>query len=216
MDKDTTLAHLLNPGVIAIIRTTTSDDLLPAVEAMITGGLRAVEVTMTTPGALESIRKAAARFGNRAAIGVGTVISAAMAHEAIASGAQFVVTPITKQEIIDACNASGIPIACGAYTPTEALLAHEGGADLIKIFPAEIGGAPYIKAIKAPLPQLQLVPTGGVTPENIAQFIRAGASAVGVGSNLVNAKILASRDWAAIEQISARYVTAISAARTAT
>ena len=205
--------RLLDAGIIAIIRADSSDQLLEAAEALLDGGITAIEVTMTTPNALEVIRDASVTFGDRILMGVGTVLSEEVCVSAILAGAQFVVTPVTKPEVIRVCHRYGKPIASGAYTPTECLLAHESGADFVKLFPAEQLGPAYIKSILAPLPMLRIIPTGGVTPETAPAFLEAGSVALGAGSALVSKDILKTRDWPALTARAAAFVQAIRGAR---
>jgi len=160
MTKQESIHRLLNPGVVAVIRADSSAQLLNICTALADGGVTGMEITMTTPNALEAIKEVTTALGSRIYMGVGSVIDATTARLAILAGAEFVVTPITKEEIIRCCNRYSKPIVCGAYTPTEALNAYELGADFIKIFPADGLGPNYIKAIKAPMPQLQIIPTG--------------------------------------------------------
>ena len=207
--------RLLASGVIAIIRTDTSDQLLAAAQALVDGGITAMEVTMTTPNALEVIRDASAKFGDSILMGVGTVLDEETCVSAILAGAQFVVTPVTKPAVIRVCHRYGKPIASGAFTPTEALHAHESGADFVKLFPADQLGPGYIKSLLAPLPMLRIIPTGGVTPETARAFLEAGCVALGAGSSLVSKDILQSRDWPALTARAEKFVSAIRAARSA-
>ena len=213
MTKSDITQRLLEAGIIAIIRADTSDQLLDAAQAMADGGVTAIEVTMTTPNALEVVRDAAAKFGDRILMGVGTVLSEENCASAILAGAQFIVTPVTKPEVIRACHRYGKPIISGAYTPTECLLAHESGADFVKLFPAEQLGPAYIRSILAPLPMLRIIPTGGVTPETASAFLEAGCVALGAGTALVSKDILESRDWPALTARAAAFVRAIREAR---
>lgn len=213
MTKSDITQRLLEAGIIAIIRADTSDQLLDAAQAMADGGVTAIEVTMTTPNALEVVRDAAAKFGDRILMGVGTVLSEENCASAILAGAQFIVTPVTKPEVIRACHRYGKPIVSGAYTPTECLLAHESGADFVKLFPAGQLGPAYIRSILAPLPMLRIIPTGGVTPETAPGYLEAGCVALGAGSSLVSKEILKSRDWPALTARAAAFVRAIREAR---
>lgn len=205
--------RLLEPGIIAIIRADSSDQLLEATQALLDGGVTAIEVTMTTPNALEVIRNACTTFGDRIVMGVGTVLSEETCVSAILAGAQFVVTPVTKLEIIRASHRYGRPVVSGAYTPTECLAAHEAGADFVKLFPAENLGPSYIKSIRAPLPMLRIIPTGGVTPETASSFLEAGCVALGAGTSLVSKEILQTRDWPALKARAEKFVKAIRDAR---
>jgi len=215
MQKNTIIRRLLDPGIMAIIRADSSDQLIEAAEALYAGGITAMEVTMTTPNALQVIGDVTARFGNKVLMGVGSILDPETCRAAILAGAEFVVTPVTKPEVIRLANRYGKPIASGAFTPTEALLAHESGADFIKLFPAEFAGPDYIKSILAPLPMLQIIPTGGVTPETAKDFLAAGCVALGAGSALVSKEILKKRDWAALKARAEEFVTAVRKARPA-
>jgi len=205
--------RLADPGVIAILRTESADRLPDAIHALVAGGIHAIEVTMTTPGALKVIREARAALGDKIVMGVGSVLDSETARQAMLEGAQFVVTPVVRPGVIEICNRYGIPIACGATTPTEAFTAHELGSDFVKIFPAENLGPAYIRSILAPLPMLQLIPTGGVTPQNMPDYFKAGAAAIGAGSTLLTKEILASADWGALSARATEFVAAARKAR---
>ncbi len=211
--KNEVISALCNPGIIAVVRARSADQVIPLASALLEGGILAIEITMTTPDAIDAIRQASAKFGNKALIGVGTVLNAATAREAIAAGAEFVVSPITKAEIAAAANKADRPVMLGAYTPTEAQAAFEAGADFIKLFPAETLGPAYIKSIHAPLPHLKIVPTGGATLDNIGDWFKAGCPAVGVGSSLISAKILETNNWPELARIADQFVHAASAGR---
>ncbi|HYR59603.1 MAG TPA: bifunctional 4-hydroxy-2-oxoglutarate aldolase/2-dehydro-3-deoxy-phosphogluconate aldolase [Chthoniobacteraceae bacterium] len=213
MTKPEILQHLLTPGIIAIIRADSSDQLVSVAEALLAGGVTAMEVTMTTPNALKVIGEVTARFGDKILMGVGSVLDAETCRAAILAGAEFVVTPVTKPEVIRMSARYGKPIASGAFTPTECLLAHESGADFVKLFPAELGGPKYIRTLLAPLPMLQIIPTGGVTPETAADFLDAGCVALGAGSTLVSKEILASKDWRRLAGRAEEFVKAVKKAR---
>ena len=207
------ISLLTDPGIIAVVRAQQAAQVLPLSEALIAGGVRVIEITMTTPNALAAIREAREKLGERALIGVGTVLDADTARAAIAAGAEFVVTPICRTELVAIAHAAGCPVMLGAYTPTEAQLAHEAGADFIKIFPADTLGPGYIKALRAPLPHLRIVPTGGVDVQNVADFLKAGCAALGVGSSLVSTKILQEADWPELTRRASAFVTAARKAR---
>ena len=168
---------------------------------------------MTTPPALEVIAEVTARFGPKILMGVGSVLDAETCRVAILAGAEFVVTPVTKPEIIRVANRYSKPVACGAFTPTEALLCHESGADFVKLFPADQVGPTYIKNLLGPLPMLQIIPTGGVTPQTAGDFLKAGCVALGAGSALVSKDILKNRDWNALKARAAEFVKAVRTAR---
>jgi 2-dehydro-3-deoxyphosphogluconate aldolase/(4S)-4-hydroxy-2-oxoglutarate aldolase len=211
--KSQVLELLRNPGVIAVVRAPKAELVIPLARALLEGGVIAVEITMTTPNAIEAIRDANKVLGHEALLGVGTVLDYATATAAIQAGAEFVVSPITRKEIVEAARVHDRPVMLGAYTPTEAQSAYEMGADFIKIFPADTLGPAYIKAIRAPLPHLQIVPTGGVDLNTIALFLKAGCAAVGAGSSLVPAAALQNQDWPEITRLAKAFVTAAKAAR---
>lgn len=201
-------------GVIAIMRAKSSDQLLAAADALKAGGVNAIEVTMTTPGALEVIRQATTRYGPEVAFGVGSVLDPETARAAILAGARFVVCPTLNLETISLCRRYAVPVVPGAYTPTEVLAAWQAGADLVKLFPASVGGPPYLKAIKAPLPQVKLVPVGGVDLDTTTDFVRAGAEVVGVGSALVNQNLLDAGNLEEITDLARQFVARVTAGRT--
>ncbi len=202
------VALLKNPGIIAVVRAEKQDQVLPLSEALLAGGVIAIEITMTTPNAIAAIREAVAQLGDCALIGVGTVLDVDTCNRAIEAGAQFVVTPIMRPAIAEAAHALNKPVMLGAYTPTEAQLAHEAGADFIKIFPAEGLGPNYIKSLRAPLPHLNIVPTGGVDLHNVGDFLKAGCAALGVGSSLVSKKILQEANWTELTRLARAFVEA--------
>jgi len=207
------LEWIRRTGVIAIMRAQSSDQLLRAAEAIRAGGVSAIEVTMTTPGALAVIESATAQADEGVTFGAGTVLDAESARAAILAGAQFLVSPTLSVAVIAMARRYRVPVLPGAYTPTEILAAWEAGADMVKVFPASVGGPEFIRALKAPLPQVDLVPVGGVELENTAAFIRAGAAAVGVGGALVNQRLLDARDWDALTARARRLVEAVAEGR---
>lgn len=200
------ISKLVDPGIVAIIRTDRPEQVIPVTEALLAGGIVAVEITLTVPNALEAIRQTVQRFGQQAVIGAGTVLNAQAAQAVIDAGAEYVVTPITRVEIVTVAHAADRPVMLGAYTPTEAQTAHEAGADFIKLFPADKLGPAYIKALRAPLPHLRIVPTGGVDLNTAADFLRAGCAALGVGSALVSADLVKRSDWAELTRRSRAFV----------
>jgi 2-dehydro-3-deoxyphosphogluconate aldolase / (4S)-4-hydroxy-2-oxoglutarate aldolase len=208
-------ARIVELGVVAVIRTPAFELVAPVVEALVNGGVLAVEVTMTVPDALRALRDVQARFGNRILLGAGTILNASQCKAAIGAGAQYVISPVTKLEIIEAAHALDKPVMLGAYTPTEAQLAHEAGADFIKIFPADKLGPAYIKSLRAPLPHLRIVPTGGVDLQTAPEFLRAGCAALGVGSSLLTAEILKSKNWTELTRLAAQFVEVVAKARAA-
>ncbi len=215
MDKREMMELIQKTGVIAIMRAKSSDQLLAAADAIKAGGVQAIEVTMTTPGALDVIRQATERYGADVLFGAGSILDPESARAAILAGAQFVVCPTLNLKTIEICHRYSIPVVPGAYTPTEILTAWEAGADMVKVFPASVGGPDYFKAIKGPLPQVKLVPVGGVELENTADFIRAGADAVGVGSALVSQKLLDAGDFATLTERARRFCQEVAKGRAA-
>lgn len=177
-------------GVIAIIRTNNASELIEVTDAIKAGGVDIIEVTMTTPDALSVISSVSAKYDDEILVGVGSVLDSETARAAMLAGAKFVVSPVTRPDIIEMCNRYGTVVMPGAFTPTEILKAWEAGADYVKVFPSSGVGPGYIKDIKAPMPHISLVPTGGVNLNNAVEFIRAGAAALGVGSALVNNKVI--------------------------
>lgn len=200
-------------GLVAVIRTPRTEQVAPVCEALLAGGISSLEITLTVPNALEAIQAVARQMGEQALIGAGTVLNAELCRAAIVAGAQFVVSPITRLEIIGAAHASDKPVMIGAYTPTEAQTAHEAGADFIKIFPADKLGPGYIKNIRAPLPHLQIVPTGGVDLQTAPEFLKAGCVALGVGSSLLSAEILKSGNWPELTRLAGDYVNLVRQVR---
>ena len=204
-------ARLVSGKLIAVIRAKRFDQALPLCRALVAGGITNLEITLSTPDALKAIKLVTSELGQAALIGVGTVLDAATATAAIEAGAEFVVSPICRPEIAVAAHAKGKPVMLGAYTPTEAQLAHEAGADFVKLFPADGLGLGYVKSLRAPLPHLRLVPTGGVTLVNVADFFAAGCPAVAVGSSLITAKILETDDWEALRELAVKFVARLKA-----
>jgi 2-dehydro-3-deoxyphosphogluconate aldolase / (4S)-4-hydroxy-2-oxoglutarate aldolase len=214
-NREKTVKSLIDGCLVAVIRTSKAEQVIPVCEACLEGGIQALEITLTTPNAIELIRTASARFGQSAIVGVGSVLTAERCRAAVDAGAQFVVSPIGKQEIAAAAHELDRPVMLGAYTPTEAQLAHEMGADFIKIFPADKLGPSYIKALRAPMPHLRIVPTGGVDLKTAADFLKAGCSALGVGSSLLAPDLLKAGDWKGLAALAAEFVKAVKAAKSA-
>jgi 2-dehydro-3-deoxyphosphogluconate aldolase/(4S)-4-hydroxy-2-oxoglutarate aldolase len=216
MDHQKSMDIIRATGVIAIMRTKSPEQLLRAADAIREGGVRAIEVTMTTPGALSVIEQATSRYqdaGQDVVFGAGTVLDAESARACILAGAQFIVSPSFNPALVEICRRYSVPVMPGAYTPTEIVTAWECGSDMVKVFPASIGGPALIKALKAPLPQVELVPVGGVNLDTAADFIRAGAAAVGVGSALINQKLLDSEDFSTLTERAHRFVEEVARGR---
>jgi len=207
------LQKIIEIGIVPIIRTKSADDATKVAEAINKGGVKILEITMTVPNAIGVIEKVTREF-SEVLLGAGTVLDAETARASILAGARFVVTPCLNPDVIKICRRYSIPVIPGTMTPTEILTAWESGADLVKVFPIDaIGGPKYIKAVKAPLPQVGLVPTGGVTLENTPEFIKAGADAVAVGTSLVDTKAMAEGRFDVIAENARKFVEAVKSAR---
>jgi len=196
------------------VRAPSPEAAIQAVGAIYRGGIRAVEITMTVPGALKALEHVADEFGDRLMLGAGTVLDAESARSCMLAGAEFFVTPALKLSTVEICQRYSKVIMPGALTPTEVMTAWEAGADLVKIFPCgNVGGPKYIRALKAPLPQVEMVPTGGVNLENAADFLRAGSAAIAVGSEMVNLRALAMGNLEVIEETARRFLSVITETR---
>ena len=199
-------ARLMEAGVIAVIRAP-DPGLVPELgAALLAGGVTALEVTTSTPGFAAAIRATRAALGEHVLIGAGTLLEAADCDAALEAGAEFAVSPVFRPGLIPRCHALGVPVLLGAFTPTEAQAVHESGADFVKLFPAEALGLRFIRGLRAPLPHLRLVPTGGVDASNAGEFRKAGCVAVGVGGSLVRPELVRARDWDALTALAAAIV----------
>ena len=216
MNKSEVLKRIKEVGIIPVVRATTADEAMRAIDAIREGGIAVLEITMTVPGAVGVIEQVAARFGNDVLVGAGTVLDAETAKACIAAGAQFIVSPALNMETIGYCREQDVAVMPGALTPTEVVNAWNAGADFVKVFPAgAVGGASYLKALKAPLPQIELVPTGGVSLKTAADFIKAGAAALGVGADLVDIKAIREGQAGLITERAKQFVHIVHEARTA-
>lgn len=209
MTKDEVLRIILETKVIAVIRMTDTEKLIKVIEAVKKGGVRAIEITMTTPGALDVIKSLSVRKEPGVVIGAGTVLDPETAESVIRAGAEFVVSPVLNKKVIKLCNDYGKMVAPGAMTPTEILKAWQKGADIVKIFPATSLGPKYFKDIKGPLPQVRLMPTGGVDLNNAAEFIRNGACCVGIGTALLDKEAIQAGDWAVLTEKAAELIASV-------
>ncbi|MFM7070650.1 MAG: bifunctional 4-hydroxy-2-oxoglutarate aldolase/2-dehydro-3-deoxy-phosphogluconate aldolase [Planctomycetota bacterium] len=207
------LRRVLQTGIVAIIRAPSGELLADVAEALLAGGIDVMEVTFTIPGAIRVLEQVSSRLGDRVLLGAGTVLDTETARAAILSGAEFIVSPSTNIEVIEVCKRYSKLSMPGAFTPTEVIAAWQAGADIVKIFPSDVHGPKYLKALRGPYPQVRMMPTGGVTLETAADFLKAGACALGVGGSLVEARALADRDLARIETLSRRFVEAVGQAR---
>lgn len=211
--RERVLDEMEKTGVVAVIRASDPSQLMDVVPALKAGGVTCIEVTMTTPSAIEVIAQAAKKFAGQCIIGVGTVLDAETARLAILAGAEFVVCPVLTAEVITLCKRYSKAVIPGAFTPTEILNAWQAGADVVKVFPATKLGPDFFKDVKGPLPHIKLTPTGGVDLNNVGDWIKAGATCVGVGSSLVSKKDLETKNWANIEKTAAAFIAAVQQAR---
>ena len=208
MTKDQVRQRILDIGIVPVVRASSGQLASQAAEAVCAGGIPIVELTMTVPGAVEVIRALVKGMGDEVLIGAGTVLDADSAQRCLDAGAQFLVSPGFDQATVRLAKNSGVLIMAGALTPTEVITAWQAGSDFVKIFPCgAVGGAKYIKALKAPLPQVPMVPTGGVNLETAADFLRAGSAALGIGGELISASALKSGNLNAITQAARQYVS---------
>ena len=215
MKQASSLEQLLDRGVVAIIRLPDSSRLVDVAEALLAGGVSVMEVTFTVPRAHQVLEEVADRLAGRILLGAGTVLDAATARTAILAGAEFIVSPVVSHEVIACCRRYSKLSLPGALTPTEILAAWEAGADIVKVFPSEITGPAYLRAVRAPLPQVRLMPTGGVNLETAAEYLRAGACALGVGGSLVEPKAIAAGDLGRIEGLARQYMAIVRETRAA-
>lgn len=216
MDKQQILAAIIDIGVVPVVRTATAEGAIRSIEAIHKGGIRAAEITMTVPGALRALEKVADQFGDSIVLGAGTVLDPETARACMLAGAQFFVTPALSLPTIEMAQRYSKPIMPGALTPTEVLAAWQAGADVVKVFPASaVGGAKYIKALKGPFPQIEMIPTGGVNLETAADFLNAGACAVAVGGELIDAKTILEERYEVFTDRAGQYLDIVRKTRAA-
>ena len=214
MSKIEQLKRVTDRGIVAVIRSRTSELLADVAEALLAGGVDVMEVTFTVPRPLRVLEQVADRIGDRVLLGAGTVLDAETARAAILAGAEFIVSPSTDLNVIGLCQRYDKPVMPGALTPTEVVHAWQAGADIVKVFPADsMGGARYLKALKAPLPQILMMPTGGVDLTTAADFLRAGACSLGVGGSLVEASAVEQGDLSRIESRAREFVNIVRETR---
>ncbi len=214
MTSQQTLSFMLDVGIVPVVRTTSAESAILAIEAIHAGGIRAAEITMTVPGAVKALEAVAAKFGDKLVLGAGTVLDPETARICMLAGADFFVTPSLKVSTIEMAKRYSKIICPGALTPTEILTAWEAGADIVKVFPCgNMGGPKYIKALKGPFPQIEMIPTGGVNLETAGEFLKAGACAVAVGGELVDAKLIKEGRYDLIEERARQYLAVIQKAR---
>jgi 2-dehydro-3-deoxyphosphogluconate aldolase/(4S)-4-hydroxy-2-oxoglutarate aldolase len=214
MSKEAILQRLIGIGVVPVVRTPSVETAIRAVDALWKGGVACAEITMTVPGALKAIEKVADEMGDKILLGAGTVLDPETLRAAQLAGARYFVTPSLRISCIEMAHRYSMPIMPGALTPTEVITAWESGADIVKVFPAgNMGGAKYIKALKGPFPQVEMIPTGGVSLETAADFLRAGSCAIAVGGELVSAAALKANDYAFIENTARQFVEIVQKTR---
>ena len=216
MNRQAILSTIIDIGIVPVVRTTSAENAVKSIEAIYRGGIRAAEITMTVPGALKALEKVADQFGDKIVLGAGTVLDPETARASMLAGAEFFVTPSLKLATIEMVRRYSKVMMPGALTPTEVLTAWEAGADIVKIFPCgNVGGPKYIRALRAPFPHIEMIPTGGVNLETAGEFLKAGACAVAVGGELVDAKSVAEGRFDVIEERARQYLAVIAKARAA-
>ena len=213
MNREEIVAKITELKAVAVIRMEDPSKLIKVAEAIHAGGVKAIEITMTVPNAIEMIALASKEIGDKVLIGVGSILTPEMAQKAIDAGAQYVVSPIFKKEIIEKSHQNNIPAMPGTFTPTEAQLAYEAGADIIKLFPADVLGMAFIKGIKAPMPHLKVMPTGGVTLTNAGEWLQAGACAVGVGSALIDKEAIKNENYTVLTENAKKIMESINSVK---
>jgi 2-dehydro-3-deoxyphosphogluconate aldolase/(4S)-4-hydroxy-2-oxoglutarate aldolase len=209
MSRETTLRRILDGGIIAVVRAESGERLAQVVRALAEGGVTAAEITFTVPDAVEAIRTVREELGDRVVLGAGTVLDPETARAALLAGAEYIVSPTVNLDVIRLCRRYDKVVMPGAFTPTEVLAAWEAGADVVKIFPAEVGGPAYLKALWGPLPQVRLMPTGGVDLTTAQAFLQAGACCLGVGGSLVDPRAVASGDFARLRDLASQFAAIV-------
>jgi len=213
MSRNENLQRVLDRGIVSIIRAESGEQLVDVAQALYDGGIDVIEVTFTVPGVLDIISAVKKTLGDKIVLGAGTVLDTESARAAILAGAEFIVTPTVNADVIRLCNRYDKMIMPGGFTPTEILTAWEAGADIVKVFPADVGGPGFLKAVHGPLPQIRLLPTGGVDLETLPAFVKAGACAVGLGSALVEKRAVAAGALNRIQSLAEQYVAKMKEAR---
>lgn len=208
------LDRVLDSCIVAVIRAESGEKLVDVAEALLAGGVEVMEVTFTVPKAVQVLEKVADKLGKRVLLGAGTVLDPETCRAALLAGAEFIVSPTVNVQVIETCKRYGKLVMPGAFTPTEVVTAWQAGADIVKVFPSEITGPRYLKALHGPLPQIRLMPTGGVNLETATDFLKAGACALGVGSSLVDPKLVAAGDFKKIESLAKQYQQVVKEFRT--
>ncbi len=213
MSKATQLRRVLDSGIVAVVRSPDSEQLVDVARALADGGVNVVEITMSVPNALDVLRRVRQALGDRLLLGAGTILDPETARAALLAGAEYIVAPTLNLEVIRLCRRYDKLVMPGAFTPTEILTAWEAGADIVKVFPADVVGPAFFKALRGPLPQIRLMPTGGVDLTTAADFLRAGACCLGVGSQLVEPKTVAERNFERIRELARQYVAIVQQVR---
>jgi 2-dehydro-3-deoxyphosphogluconate aldolase/(4S)-4-hydroxy-2-oxoglutarate aldolase len=213
MTREQALQKVLDGGIVSIIRAQSGEQLVDVAKALYEGGIDVIEVTFTVPGVLDIISAVKRELGDRILLGAGTVLDTETARAAILAGAEFIVTPTVNPDVIRLCNRYSKVIMPGGFTPTEILTAWEAGADIVKVFPADVGGPSFLKAVHGPMPHIRLLPTGGVDLETLPAFVKAGACAVGLGSALVEKQAVESGDMNRIRSLAEQYVALVKQTR---
>ena len=213
MSKEQQLQRVLDAGIVAVVRSPDSRQLVEVCRALADSGVTVAEITMTVPDALDVVRAVRRELGDRVLLGAGTILDTETARMALLAGAEYLVTPTLNLDVIKLCQRYSKLIMPGAFTPTEILTAWEAGADIVKVFPADVVGPAFFKAVRGPLPQVRLMPTGGVDLNTAAEFLKAGACCLGIGSQLVEPKAVAAGDFGRIRELAKQYVTIVKQAR---
>jgi 2-dehydro-3-deoxyphosphogluconate aldolase/(4S)-4-hydroxy-2-oxoglutarate aldolase len=213
MSKEDQLRHVLDCGIVAVVRSQDSKQLVEVVRALADGGVTVAEITMSVPGALDVIKQARAALGERVLLGAGTILDPETARAAILAGAEYIVAPTLNFDVIKLCQRYDKLVMPGAFTPTEILAAWEAGADIVKVFPADVVGPAFFKAIKGPLPQIRVMPTGGVDLTTAAAFLKAGACCLGVGGQMVEPAAIAAGNFDRIRELAKQYVAIVKETR---
>jgi 2-dehydro-3-deoxyphosphogluconate aldolase/(4S)-4-hydroxy-2-oxoglutarate aldolase len=213
MSKETHLRHVLDCGIVAVVRSPDSQQLVEVVRAQADGGVTVAEITMTVPGALDVLRQVRQALGERVLLGAGTILDPETARAALLAGAEYIVAPTVNLDVIRLCQRYDKLVMPGALTPTEIALAWEAGADIVKVFPAEVVGPAFFKAMRGPLPQIRLMPTGGVDLTTAAAFLNAGACCLGIGSQLVEPAAVAARNFDRLRELARQYVAIVQKSR---
>ena len=213
MSKEQQLQRVLDCGIVAVVRSPDSDQLVEVTRALADGGVTTVEITMTVPFALDVLRQVRKALGDRVLLGAGTVLDSETARAVLLAGAEYIVAPTVNLDVIRLCQRYDKLVMPGAFTPTEILTAWEAGADIVKVFPADVVGPAFFKAVRGPLPQVRLMPTGGVDLSTAAAFLKAGACCLGVGGQLVEPKAVAERNFDRIRDLARQYVNIVKQTR---